>query len=80
MATVVPDSAEIDRGAPSAVDEYRLGEAPDEPGHDATARRRWLMFVVGLLPLVALWSVTNPMLASPDETTHVVQGSGDRSW
>jgi hypothetical protein len=35
--------------------------------------RRWLLFFVALFPLTAVWSLTNPMFASPDETAHIVR-------
>ena len=35
--------------------------------------RRWLLLVVAFLPFVALWSLANPLFASPDETTHMVR-------
>ncbi len=36
-------------------------------------RRRWVLFFIGLLPVVAVWAVTNPMFASPDENLHMVR-------
>jgi hypothetical protein len=43
---------------------------------DPTFRQRWLLLVVALLPLGALWSLSNPMFASPDETVHMVRAQG----
>ena len=40
---------------------------------DPTMRRRWVLLFGALFPLIALWSVTNPMLASPDEPLHIVR-------
>lgn len=34
---------------------------------------RWLLLFVALYPLVAVWSLTNPMFASPDENLHMVR-------
>lgn len=45
-----------------------LDEHPD-PG----LRRRWLVLLVALVPLAVTWSVVNPMLASPDETIHILR-------
>lgn len=39
---------------------------------DPTFRRRWLLLFVTLVPLVWTWSLVNPMLASPDETVHIL--------
>lgn len=40
---------------------------------DPTLRRRWLVLFVALLPLAVTWSLVNPMLASPDETIHILR-------
>jgi hypothetical protein len=51
------------------------------PSADATIRRRWGILFVALFPLAAIWALTNPILASPDETVHVARAqsiaSGD---
>ena len=55
---------------------------PQAPS-DSTKGRRWLVLFVALFPLAAVWAVTNPMFASPDETLHVIRAqsmaSGDFS-
>ncbi len=54
------------------------GDQPLQPV-DAVARtdpsmvRRWLVLFLALFPLAAIWAVTNPMLASPDETLHIIR-------
>jgi hypothetical protein len=61
------------------------GLAPDsvEPAADTTVRRRWTVLFLALFPLAAVWALTNPMLASPDETLHIARAqsiaSGDFS-
>ena len=40
---------------------------------DATLRRRWLVLFATLIPLAVTWSLVNPMLASPDETVHILR-------
>jgi hypothetical protein len=40
---------------------------------DPTLRRRWVVLFVALVPLAVTWSVVNPMLASPDETVHILR-------
>lgn len=40
---------------------------------DSGIRRRWLVLFVALVPLAVTWSVVNPMLASPDETVHILR-------
>ncbi len=40
---------------------------------DHTLRRRWLVLFVALVPLAVTWSLVNPMLASPDETIHILR-------
>jgi hypothetical protein len=48
---------------------------------DTSMRRRWAVLFVALFPLAAVWALTNPMLASPDETLHIARAqsiaSGD---
>lgn len=48
--------------------------SPDfEERADHTLRRRWLVLFVALVPLAVTWSLVNPMLASPDETIHILR-------
>lgn len=35
--------------------------------------RRWSLLVAAFLPFLALWALSNPLFASPDETTHMVR-------
>jgi hypothetical protein len=57
--------------------------APDDVARtiDTSMRRRWVLWFVALFPLAAVWALTNPMLASPDETVHIARAqsiaSGD---
>jgi hypothetical protein len=50
---------------------------------ESTMRRRWVVLFVALFPLAAVWALTNPMLASPDEMLHIARAqsiaSGDFS-
>jgi hypothetical protein len=48
-----------------------LLEVPRLPG--VTFRRRWIVLFLALYPVVAVWSLTNPMFASPDETDHMAR-------
>lgn len=51
-----------------------ISNAPGAPSPiDGTAWRRWLIIAAALFPLVALWSLANPLFASPDETTHMIR-------
>jgi len=43
---------------------------------DKRFARRWLMFVGVFLPITALWALSNPLFAAPDETTHMVRAQG----
>ena len=48
--------------------------SPDpRDGGDPTLRRRWLVLFLALAPLAVTWSLVNPMLASPDETIHILR-------
>jgi hypothetical protein len=40
---------------------------------DPRFARRWLMIVGALLPITALWALSNPLFGAPDETTHMVR-------
>lgn len=56
------------QASPSPPDQFGV---PGSPG--ATFRRRWVVLFLALYPLVAVWSLTNPMFASPDETVHMAR-------
>lgn len=43
---------------------------------EQTVIRRWMLIVVAVFPMVLMWSLTNPMFASPDETAHLVRAQG----
>jgi hypothetical protein len=43
---------------------------------DRTKLRRWVLLTSALFPLLALWAISNPMFASPDETVHMVRAQG----
>lgn len=36
----------------------------------------WAMFFAAIIPLSVVWSLTNPMFASPDEPAHMVRAQG----
>jgi hypothetical protein len=78
-----PDDALI--GARTPVPHDGDCAAPDDVHEipDSSMRRRWVLFFVALFPLAAVWALTNPMLASPDETLHIARAqsiaSGDFS-
>lgn len=40
---------------------------------DPALLRRWVVLFLALVPLAVTWSVVNPMLASPDETVHMLR-------
>ncbi len=59
---------------PASPDPRDGGDGGDNgEGGDPTLRRRWLVLFLALAPLAVTWSLVNPMLASPDETIHIVR-------
>ena len=41
-----------------------------------SSRRVWMLTMALLYPLCALWALTNPMFASPDEPAHIARAQG----
>lgn len=41
-----------------------------------SSRRVWILTMALLYPLCAMWALTNPMFASPDEPAHVARAQG----
>jgi hypothetical protein len=41
-----------------------------------SARRVWVLTMALLYPLCAMWALTNPMFASPDEPAHIARAQG----
>ena len=65
-----------DESQPSDVGPIALDARSDtttDTTTDTAMRRRWLVLFLALFPLAAVWAVTNPMLASPDETVHIAR-------
>lgn len=46
---------------------------PDPGSSTPGAGRRWLLLLLALFPLFAMWSITTAMFGSPDEASHMIR-------